>query len=486
MTDDQLGPHPTEAHPAGASDPGEPAGLQPVPSAAPPPVEAREAARPRRPSTRPRWLSVLSLGALLLIGLQALFFTLNLAAATVPEQRIAQMLVEDLRTGSYPDTNYRPNGVGGRFDLFTDCVVAGTGIGRPDLGPLERSLLMPRITPCVGGEEVIPLIARGQYTTSGSYLRYWAGYTFITKPALALAGMDGMRITSALILSGGLAALLIVAARRLGIWCSPLVILPLLASADLAVVASGSALHSMMIGVAFGGAALVLWAAGRSGTAVGLTALAAGSVYCYLDLLSNPPMAWMFVTALAAAGGFLAGGPARAARLGTIAAAAWISGFALTWLVRWLLAVIAFGMDVVLEQVGGKVLERLSGEHEKVSTAFGAGLVRNLRTWSEMPLATTVAILGAVAIVVLLALAVRAHGVAAVGAWAVLVLPIMIVPLWYTVLSNHSQLHAFFTYRAIPAAAGWALAASALVALPRGAGRRSVDPAKAVAGHRGR
>lgn len=410
------------------------------------------------------WVATLSSCAALLIGLQVLFLGLNLVAATVPEQRIAQMLVDDLDTGAYPDTNYRPNGVGGRFDLFTDCVVAGTGIGRPDIGAVERSLLMPRITPCVGGEEVIPLIARGEYVTPGNYLRYWAGYTIVTKPALAFGGMDAMRAISGAILAAGVASFLIVGIRGLGIWSSVLLIVPLLMSADLAVLPSGSALHSMLIGVAFAGAGLVLAATRHADRAVVLAALTAGSVYCFFDLLSNPPLAWLLVTALATAGGFVAAGAARALRLGVISAAAWMAGFALTWVFRWVVGALVFGLDELREQVGGKVTERLSGEHKNVSSALGAGLVKNLRTWSEMPLTGVVAAVGAVAIVALIALAARTQGAKALAAWMLLVLPVAIVPVWYEVLSNHSQIHSFFTYRAVPVAVGWAIAAAALVA----------------------
>ena len=41
------------------------------------------------------------------------------------------------------------------------------------------------------------------------------------------------------------------------------------------------------------------------------------------------------------------------------------------------------------------------------------------------------------------------------------------VPAWYEVLSNHSQVHAFFTYRSVPAAVGVVVAASVLAAVPR-------------------
>ncbi len=427
---------------------------------------------PRRHSRLRGWPRTLALGVALLLGLQILFLGLNFAGALVPEQRIAQMLTKDLKTGAYPDTNRRANGVGGRFDLFTDCVVAGTGIGRPDLGPLERSLLMPRITPCVGGEKVIPLIADGTYSTTSSYLRYWGGYTVITKPALAYGGMDAMRMVSGLILWGGLAALLVVAVRRLGGWCAALLVIPLIASSDLTVLPSGSAMHSLAMGVAMGGAGLVLWATERSGSTVALTALAAGSAYCFVDLLSNPPVAWLLATSMAAAGGFATVGLARAVRLGLLAALSWLAGFALTWIARWVCGALAFGPAAVVEQVTGKIAERVSGENAEVSTALGAGVLANLRTWAQLPLAIPVAVLGAVAILVFLVIAARAQGIAAVVRWAVLALPAAIVPVWYGVLSNHSQIHAFFTYRAVPVAVGWGIAAAALVARGPGASRR--------------
>ena len=42
--------------------------------------------------------------------------------------------------------------------------------------------------------------------------------------------------------------------------------------------------------------------------------------------------------------------------------------------------------------------------------------------------------------------------------------PALIVPLWYEVLSNHSQVHAFFTYRSVAAAVGIGVAACVVAA----------------------
>jgi hypothetical protein len=45
-----------------------------------------------------------------------------------------------------------------------------------------------------------------------------------------------------------------------------------------------------------------------------------------------------------------------------------------------------------------------------------------------------------------------------------------VVPVWYEALSNHSQIHSFFTYRGVPTALGIALFACAVTTLGRRGG----------------
>ncbi len=67
---------------------------------------------------------------------------------------------------------------------------------------------------------------------------------------------------------------------------------------------------------------------------------------------------------------------------------------------------------------------------------------------------------------VALVVAVRRGGWQRLGVAALLAAPALLVPAWYEVLSNHSQVHAFFTYRSVPAALG-VLVAACLVAATR-------------------
>jgi putative effector of murein hydrolase LrgA (UPF0299 family) len=59
-----------------------------------------------------------------------------------------------------------------------------------------------------------------------------------------------------------------------------------------------------------------------------------------------------------------------------------------------------------------------------------------------------------VLLAVLVALTLARHGVRGLATFAAVALPALVVPAWYCVLSNHSQIHAFFVYRSLPAAVG--------------------------------
>ncbi|NAZ88197.1 hypothetical protein, partial [Kineococcus indalonis] len=208
----------------------------------------------------------------------------------------------------------------------------------------------------------------------------------------------------------------------------------------------------------------------------GVFALAA--LFCYVDLLTVPPMSWALC---AAAAGLVAhrrrGSLVATARTVLAAAVAWPVAFGFTWVSRWVIAALVQGPGV-FSKVGEVSRFRLDGGD--VSQAFGAGLARNWSAWVQGT-ATAVPVLVAAAAVTAacLVVAVRRHGAAGAGAAAVLAAPALVVPAWYCVLSNHSQIHAFFTYASLPAAVGVVVAAAAVAArrVPAGAhGRAAAVP----------
>jgi hypothetical protein len=131
----------------------------------------------------------------------------------------------------------------------------------------------------------------------------------------------------------------------------------------------------------------------------------------------------------------------------------WPAAFAVTWLARWVVAGAFLGVPETLEVVRRNVGIRTGGDHAGVSEAFGAGVRRNVTYWWEVVPTSGLVLSGCLlAAGVGLVLALRRGGPARWGAAAVLALPALAVPFWYTVLSNHSQIHAFFVNRGVAAA----------------------------------
>jgi hypothetical protein len=125
-----------------------------------------------------------------LIALQAVFLTLLVLAQAVPDDPIVAHLVEAVEDGTYA-SNSAPDNMGGTSSSFTECIAIGTGLGRPELGIWERAVRMPRIGNCAQGPEDLRRLQRGEPVANvEEYFRYWAGWTVVTRPVLALWGLE--------------------------------------------------------------------------------------------------------------------------------------------------------------------------------------------------------------------------------------------------------------------------------------------------------
>ena len=136
-------------------------------------------------------LAFATLLALLLALLQVAFFGLLIAAQAVPDEQIVEHLAQDIDDDLYGPTG-RPDEMGGIAATHSECVMAGTGLGRPDDSVFERAVCLPRISSCASGDEDIEALRAGRTVdTVTDYFRYWGGFTILTRPALALWGLGG-------------------------------------------------------------------------------------------------------------------------------------------------------------------------------------------------------------------------------------------------------------------------------------------------------
>ena len=429
-------------------------------------------------------------GLLGLLALQVVFFGLLVAGAAVPDAPIVRHLAVDVARKDFGPPSL-PDRMGTQSDSYTECVVAGTGLGAPGMSPLRRAGYMPRVGSCVGGGPAILELQQGGTITAGPYFRYWAGYTVLTRPVLALTTMAGLRIVVGGLLLTAFLCLVVAVATSAGRLAAAALVFPVVVGSNLMSTPVSSFSQALSIVAYVGGAALVVVATRRSlQWGLAATALAA-AVYCYVDLLTTPPGAWALTAGVLAAVVWT-----RTRDLGrtltglVLAGIVWPVAFALTWVSRWLIAIPFVGFSTVLTQVRDKILFRTEGQYAGVSDALWAPIGKNWHYWLDnVPTARGVLIVALVVAVAGLIAAAR-RGWRPVVAGAVVASSALVVPVWYELLRNHSQIHAFFTYRSVTIALGllafaWLVTARAparLDAVPRTVGKTgSVATEEAVA-----
>lgn len=409
-------------------------------------------------------IRVIGIVGISFLALQSVFFTLLVAAQAVPDERIITRLEWAVNSGEYGPP-YVPDGYGGIHDKFTECVIVGYGLGTtPEpMSLIERTAYAPRLASCEEGQNQILALAAGENIEVGTYARYWSGYSVLTRPALATLGLTGMRALTGAMLLGSAIFLTTVVKRRLGWLTTAVLFAPFAFTTNIFMSPGSASSHAISVAVIFLGLGALTLATARWGiTGAAGTAAISAAVFNYVDLLTTPAIPW----ALSA---FLAGAiihtrernwrPTLWAVIGV--GAAWPAAFAATWASRWLIGFLVLGKEFVAT-VWETMLFRLDGTHESVLDEFGAATKRNVSAWWTMnsfnKLFFLILLAVLVGIVVVLIWRRSDRNLAAVP---LLMLPAFVVPVWYEILSNHSQIHAFFTYRSIPVAIG--IVAAALV-----------------------
>jgi hypothetical protein len=418
---------------------------------------------------------------ILLVALQAVFLGLLVLAQAVPDGRIVANLVKAVDDGTY-QSNSAPDNMGGTSSSFTECVAIGTGLGRPELNPWERAMRMPRIGNCAGGPDDLRRLQSGQSIGEvEEYFRYWAGWTVVMRPVLALWGLDALRrISGALLVFSGVGALVVVARRTTAAYAVGLVI-PLLLASNVMATPTSSVEQALSFSVAFVSVALTAWGASRGLEGAALGAAAGAAVYIFVEFLIAPAIPWMLSTSVAGAVTY-----ARTAQLDRtvraigVTSVVWPFAFVFTWATRWVLAVLYLGWDHAMDVVRSKISFRLGGASTAVSNDFGASTRANLRYWLDtISTAWAVVLVTIVVVVAALIVAYRRLGPAGLALFGMLSLPALFAPLFYELLRNFSQIHVTKAYTNIPVAVGVVLAA-ALFAATACAPARGTAPRAAV------
>lgn len=392
------------------------------------------------------------LGALVVLGLAAIA-----VGEAVPDGWVAGRLHDATVDGALDDGLREPTRLGNRADQATECVAVSIGLGEaPDAGFVETILESPHLGPCpVLVEAVQRYEVAGDLPEGSSYLRYWHGTSGFFRVTIAAVGVSALRTLLFLMTAAALVGLAHRVARLASWVAGVALVAPLVLTSDF-VELSGVAHHSAAMFVTLGSAYVTLMAVERDlrPIRVWLMAVLTGAVFAYIDLLTHVPGAWILPPSMVLLAGRIAGlRPGRLVHLGLLSGAGWLAGYAGMWASKWVLAAIWLGRQRVVDDVRDTIEFRLDGESPYSEQGLGIAVGDNMSYWLDRPL-TGLLLVVAAAIVLARLRAVVRRGTSALTDIGAAALPALVPFAWFEILSNHSQIHHWYTYRSLPIALG--------------------------------
>lgn len=418
-----------------------------------------------------RVLGATILGAVLL---QTAFVAGLVAAQAVPNSSIITALSTATEGKAFAD-DWDGDGLGGLRDGFTTCLALSTGINPPaGMGLLKQSLYAAELVPddpprgrCPQTADDIRTLAAGGQVPQWSYARYWHGYLVITRPALWIGGLEGLAAYTLLLFIASLGLAVFALASRLGWLVATAVLSPVLISTNVIAVLTTDPTHAVTWSVILASVGAITLVTDRWGWQYGTVAVAlCAAIFNYVDFLTTPPAAWA-LSVFAVASVVNATGPPRRVLLQSVIVSglAWPCAYALTWVTKWVLSAVVVDPHSLAE-VRDKVVSRSVGPVGGAPTTFGVTTLKNLGYWwGGLDTSHLVLPAAVLAVVCCLGLVLRRSGKQrgeGLFVLFVLSLPAVVVPVWYEVLRNHSQVHVWFTYRSVPVAIGIGVAAAIL------------------------
>lgn len=390
--------------------------------------------------------ALLQLGkfALLLLGLVLGGYLLLVAAYMLPTAPMSAN-VADSRTvfeveGTYHDVI--PGEGSAKQDNFTDAIMLLNAEYPGTESPWKKALNVPKIS-AEGLDSPHVLLAYHagealEYKTS-SYARYWHGYLAILKPVLLLFNYKQIRCLLIFLQAALIYALMYLFGKKGKQEC----FLPLLGAVVLLnpATCAMSLQYSSIFFLTFAQLLVFLLCetAYQSNFKLWLYHfIIVGALASYLDLLTYPLVSFGVPIA------YLLSQHIRGAKNGLAALVkcgiAWGFGYAGMWASKWALATLITGEDVMANALGAAQF-RVSKEYNGTDYSPLRVIYYNVRIGKRF-IAVVLALFALCVVYALLKKRFRltSEMLPQVCVW---LLPL----LWYTVLSNHSGIHCWFTYR---------------------------------------
>lgn len=391
-------------------------------------------------------------------------FGLVVGAEMIPDERIADALIDAGNAGPMKGENQEATVLGLLPDRWTECTALTMGLGDDDLSQPVSSALHSRTQyECsLAAEHLQHYADTGELNAYLEYYRYWWANTSLLRPSVLLFGMNGSRIVFQAALGASFLALLWAWKKRIGALASIAFLGPIVVSTDfitlydaLPQAISLSATLLVSIGV-------LHWAErSKRWTQFFVVGGAAGAVLNPFDLMISIPVA----ATLCIATVMLVQHQRRSTlkpllMSGVAAGAGWGFGYGWVWFTKWVAIATIVGPTAVIENIRGIVSFRINGETEVADGGFLAASSSNIGYWVENEFA--IAGLGFEAVVIAVALLLmirrlptsRSIEAASIKRLSALAAAGLLPFVWYEFASNHSLIHDWFMFRAVALALG--------------------------------
>lgn len=392
---------------------------------------------------------------LVLLGIGGL-----IAAELVPDIWVVEALERAEARGEITAEERPLDNAGATVDEATECTTLSIGLGEvAGQSIFETTALAPNLGPCwrlIGN--LNPYDGATAAENRDTYLRYWHGSAPIVRPVLATVGLSGLRVVAMLAIAVAGAAVFGVVRRRSGTAAATGLVLPVVLTTSILSL-PGSVHQAFAFAIGLAGAALVgtIAAGGLTGPRVWYPTVVAGAAFVYVDLLTAVPGQWVLAAALVGLAAFQAGKPLIETMGWTmLAGVGWIVGYLGMWFGKWAYAGIVLGPQMVYDDVTDTIGRRLDGDTEFSDPGFGNAISDNLDAFRDRPFAALVVL----ATVLIVAAGAARRSPSESMARGVIAATALVPFIWFEVASNHSQIHAWFTYRSIPMALGVVLMAT--------------------------
>ncbi len=323
--------------------------------------------------------------------------------------------------GSYPQIYFETNAA--QLDNYTDELMMKTATADDGLNPLQAAMSMK------------------------NYARYWHGYQLLLRPALIFFNYEQIRYGYIFAFFLLLTAVLLALQKKLGRRAAFAFIVSLCALYPLSIPASMQFSHVFLL--TFAGILILLrWYSPGSKRDLCMFFLVMGMVVNFVDLLTAPlitlgvPLLIYFCLELQE--GVVKSFLQRFRTLVT-ASLAWGLGYGGCWLSKWLLSSFILKQNVVADALES-MLFRMGG-NENYPLDRGVMMRKNLELlFSET--GKRLCLIWILVLVVLVLLMICFHREKQAILCGSFFLIIALYPYaWFLVLANHSDIHAWFTYR---------------------------------------